>query len=159
MHHKLVGVPQQLNRALRSRPAKLAALAAGLLCFVAYCVLPKETTAQKALATVAFLLCPTLVFWSNAAIWKLWSMFGLWFLGMILSACGALVVAIPLLFVPDDIPWLSMWLRGSVALATFLVCSFAWNRRVQYPFENKIRFRSVQNTLPPPDDYDNVLRW
>jgi hypothetical protein len=156
---KRTPTPKLLNRPLLGRPAKLAAIVAGLLCFVAFGVLPKETPAEKALVTIAFVLCPTLIFWTIAAPWKLGAVLGVWLVGALLSASVALVVAIPLMFIPDEVGWFPMWLRGGIALLAFLIFYYLWNRRVQFPFENRIRFRSMQNTLPPPEDYDNVFRW
>jgi hypothetical protein len=132
---------------------------AGLLCFVAFGVLPNETPAEKGLATIAFVLCPTLIFWTIAAPWKPWSVVGVWFIGALLSVCVAAAVAIHLMLIPHEVGWLPMWLWGGIALLAFWVCYFLWNRRVQDPFENRIRFRSMQNTLPPPEDCDNVFRW
>jgi hypothetical protein len=73
--------------------------------------------------------------------------------------CVAAAVAIHLMLIPHEVGWLPMWLWGGIALLAFWVCYFLWNRRVQDPFENRIRFRSMQNTLPPPEDCDNVFRW
>lgn len=159
MHKKRVRLPQQLNLPLPSRTAKIAAIVAGLLCFVAFGVLPAETPGEKALVTVAFLLCPTLIFWTIAAPWKLWAVLGLWLVGALLSACMAAAVAIPLMLIPESVGWLPMWFRGGAIVATFLLGNIIWARRIQNPYENKIRFRSMQNTLPPPEDYDNTLRF
>ncbi len=158
MHAKRSEPPKLLNRPLQSRPAKLAAIVVGLLCFAAFAVLPKETNAEKALATVAFLLCPLLIFWTIAAPWKLWAVLGVWLVGALLSACVTAAVAIPLMLIPHEVGWLPMWFRGVVVLGTFVLANFIWARRVEYPYENRIRFRSMQNTLPPPEDYDNTLR-
>ncbi|MBX9789554.1 MAG: hypothetical protein K2Y37_11625 [Pirellulales bacterium] len=98
-----------LNRPLQSRSAKLVAIVAGLLCFVAFAVLPKDMPAEKALVTVALVLCPTLIFWTIAAPWKLWAVLGVWLVGALLSACAAAAVAIPLMLIPHEVGWLPMW--------------------------------------------------
>lgn len=158
MQAKHSPTPKLLNRPLLGRPAKLAAIVAGLLCFVAFGVLPTETPGEKALVTVAFLLCPTLIFWTIAAPWKLWSVLGVSLIGALLSASVALAVAIPLVLIPHEVGWLPMWFRGVVIFGTLLLTNIIWSRRIQDPYENRLRFRSMQNTLPPPEDCDNVLR-
>ena len=159
MRENRVKSSRPLNRPLRSRRAQLVAIVAGLLCFVGFGVLPKETPIEKAIVTLAFVLCPTLIFWTIAAPWKPWAVLGVWLVGTLLSACVAAAVAIPLILIPNEVGWLPMWFRSVVIFGTFVLGNFIWARRIQNPYENRIRLRSMQNTLPPPEDCDNVFRW